>query len=369
MMSKELRIFFVIMITTAFGFGYLHHLIPGRDFVRLHIFLYNLVTGGTILLYYTQGIKRMTLKTWSFFVFSLLFVILTFYNLYKEAIIIALILALISELVRLEKFPLFPSDVFTRKTSVAEKFLQAALLCLSIGLILSSLALWNEETGLGLRFKTFTLDTFFLGFSFPLSLLSLAVAFDLIKKENQLDFLNLKSLDFWIITIGVIIFYGFILANLRDLELIIALVLFVSVISVLVLFFKETGRSQQEIFLLSGICFLAAVATLGVTYLIFYFIPGDNSGIQSVDIRYHAMMGLYGWTMSGLIVISRMDDFPLQINPRLIVAAHWIIVVGFAPLGYYNRYFAFLAVISYFVFLSIVFLIDGRPDKEDQMIS
>lgn len=355
MMSKRLRILFISMMTVALGFGFLHLFIPGISFARLHIFLYNLVTGGTILLYYTQGKKRMTWKTSLFFLLALFYAIFAFLEIYLPSIILALVLALIVESVRLERFKFFPYEVFTKKTSVSEKFFQAALLCLSIGLVISSFAVWNETYGHVLKFEKLTLNTFFLGFSFPLSLISLSVAFEMMKKSESKVYEELNVINFWTITLGVVIFFVFILYESAVLELIISLILFTSVTSVLYTLNKLGIKAQQKIFLTSGISFLTVVAILGVTYIVFYFIPGSYDDAHSVVLHYHAMLALYGWNLSGLAVISRFDDFPIMLNEKRSVALHWVLIAGIAPLGYYYKAFAIAGIIGYAIFLYIIF--------------
>ncbi len=48
-------------MTTALTCGFLHHLIAPEvmNFERLHIFLFNLCSGGTLLIYFTEGTRQL----------------------------------------------------------------------------------------------------------------------------------------------------------------------------------------------------------------------------------------------------------------------------------------------------------------------
>ena len=62
---------------------------------------------------------------------------------------------------------------------------------------------------------------------------------------------------FWVINLGVIIFFLFILANMFRAQVLIATALFVAVASVFWLYWRLGMRLQQKAFLSSGILFLA----------------------------------------------------------------------------------------------------------------
>ena len=57
MMNYRLKIVFsfLMIIALVFGFVHIYYPLEHYSFERLHIFLFNLCTGGTILLYYTRG--------------------------------------------------------------------------------------------------------------------------------------------------------------------------------------------------------------------------------------------------------------------------------------------------------------------------
>lgn len=358
-MSYSLRIIFIIMMTLALSFGFMHLFIPDIDFQRLHIFLYNLCCGGTIMLYYTENQQKMSLRIWIFFILSIVYAITSFLEIYPIGIAIGIILAIIVESVRISRFSIFPSGLFSSDNPTAMKFHQAALLCLSMGLVMCSFAIWNEEYAHWLTFKKLTLNTFFLGFSFPLSLISLAVAFHMMHKAKGRSFRLLKITSFWIISMGVVIFFIFILFESLILELIISCILFVMVSAVLYMYVKLGIKEQRKVFLTSGITFLLMTSITGVLYISMYFLEVGTPAERKILLHYHAMMALYGWNLSGLAVICRYNDFPIMLNEGKAVILHWIIVLLLAPLGYYFKGFAIAATITYFIFLMILFFTKG----------
>ena len=161
-MSVALRVTFMITMTIALSFGFMHHFIPEYNFERLHIFLFNLCSGGTIILYFTMDKGRMTKRLYLFFILSFVYAFLAFFEYYARAIAISLVLFVIVESVRNMKFSFFPFDFFTRKVTTAQKFHHASLLCLSTGLLISITAIINQEYYTFLHSEKLTLNTFFL---------------------------------------------------------------------------------------------------------------------------------------------------------------------------------------------------------------
>ena len=138
-MPKSLKIilWFLIMLGFIFGFAGLvfpdqsplvEILPPGTyQFQRLHIFLFNLVSGGTVLLFFTQGRKKLSWLVGLFMLGSIIFSVGVFLNRYLLASFLAVGLALAVEVVRIQKFSFFPRDFFNSTVPVVRKFHQAAL--------------------------------------------------------------------------------------------------------------------------------------------------------------------------------------------------------------------------------------------------
>lgn len=277
-MNQYLKLFFSIMMIIALCFGYaaIYFPLDHYDFERLHIFLFNLCTGGTIILYFTEGIDRISIRTGSFLVLSLFYALFAFLEIYPVTIFISLALASIVESLRIEKFSIFPWNFFTMKESVSAKFHQASLLCLSIGLLMSTAVIINNEYIHAVTMDKLVLNTFFLGFSFPLSLITLSVIFSMIRvngdfsvKECMFESLNKNRLYrlfgadkelcdtkissivsvacFWTINLGVIIFFIFILFERFYPQLVVTSMLFIAVVTVFYLYRKygkKCGKSS-----------------------------------------------------------------------------------------------------------------------------
>ncbi|MCY3413153.1 MAG: hypothetical protein INQ03_16055 [Candidatus Heimdallarchaeota archaeon] len=364
-MSTRFRLLLITIMTIALGFGFLELFIPNfpYSFKRLHIFLYNLLTGGTILLYFTEGKPYMSNRVKIYFTMALTYTLLAFYEIYLVSIFLGLFMSVLVESFRVQKFGFLPLDFFRSSVPTSKKFHQAALLCLSIGLVICSFAIWNDEYLHLLDFEKLSLNTFFLGFSFPLSLITLSISFNMMHKAKSSLVKQLKTVAFWTITGGVVVFFGFILFENLILELVISLILFVAVGMVLVMYIKIGIKEQQKAFLTSGITFLLVTSLFGVMYILFLVFPNFIDYYQNkVILHYHAMLALYGWNLSGLAVISRFDDFPIMLHEGKTVALHWIVVLGFAPLGYYYKWAAIIAFILYFTFLYILFFSRGTKE-------
>lgn len=366
-MSWTFKSILLVMMTTALTCGFLHHVVPPAvlNFERLHIFLFNLCSGGTLLLYFTEGRAALSRRAATFLILALAFALCAFFHWYLPAMLLPLILGVLVERTRIDHFgSRFPHALFSRRERVSRKFHQAALLCLSLGLFLSSPVILNAEYLKWLTIEKLTLDTFFLGFSFPISLISMAVIFTLMKEEVLRLTTLLKEGAFWIINIGVIVFFIFILADMFTSQVVIATLLFFAVAFIFYLYWHEGIPLQQKAFLTSGIVFLLITSITGIGYILFSFSSSYTPELSYALLRLHAFTALYGWNISGLAVISRHGDFPLQLHSRTVILLHWLTVLILCPLGYFIPMFAVLAVIAYSWLLTRLFFNHGKVDEQ-----
>jgi hypothetical protein len=330
----------------------------------LHIFLFNLCSGGTLLIYFTEDTKQLSTKGIAFLLLAICFAFFSFFKWYALTLVIPLLLAAIIESVRIHHFGRWlPKALFSAREQSSRKFHQSSLLCLSLGLVISSLAILNSEYGHWVTLKKLTLDTFFLGFSFPLSLISMSVIFSLMKDEDQPSTTILKELSFWVINLGVIIFFLFILANWFIPQVVIASILFLAVSLVLYLYLRLGIRLQQKAFLTSGILFLVITSITGILYILLAFSPDYDHQQALPLLRMHAFTALYGWNLSGLAVISRHGDFPIRLHSRKVILLHWFTVLILCPVGYFYPVAAIFAVLCYGWLLSILLFSHGQVDK------
>ncbi|MFT5729595.1 MAG: hypothetical protein ACI8PB_003766 [Desulforhopalus sp.] len=366
-MNKSFKVTLWCIMITALSCGFLHHLIPSSvlNFERLHIFLFNLVSGGTLLVYFTENTRTLSRRGLTFLLLSLLFAFCAFMEWYGPTLVIPLILSVIIELVRIDHFGnILPKELFSEGEPTSRKFHQASLLCLSCGLVISSLAIVNSEYTHWFTLEKLTLDTFFLGFSFPISLISMSVIFALMKNHSAPLSAFLKEISFWTINLGVIIFFLFILANWFIPQVIISTILFFTVSLVLYLYLKQGIRLQQKSFLTSGIVFLVITSITGILYIFLEFSDSYTHESALPLLRMHAFTALYGWNLSGLAVISRHGDFPIRLHSQKVIILHWVTVLILCPLGYFYPLPAFAAVICYGYLLYTLLFNHGRVDVD-----
>ncbi len=344
--------------------GFIHPLWPDAfiSYKRLHIFLFNLCSGGALILYYTEGTRELSYKVRGYFILSLGYAFCAALKWYLPALIISLPLIFLVESVRIKRFSLFPLAFFRLQETVNEKFNQAALLCLSAGMVIASFVIVNNEYFHLVSYEKLTIDIFFLGYSFPLSLITMAVMFSFMTDPKGPLILWLKEISFWLINLGVITFFIFIIFEILIAEIIIALILFFAVCLVFYLFLTTAAKVQQKTFLISGISFLLCTGITGVFYLFRYFSSSFDQYFQFI-LLLHAMVSLYGWNLSGLFVIIRQNDFPIRLNSFFTITLHWIIVLILAPLGKYYFYFAVIALPAYMMLLWTVFF--GKGTKKE----
>ncbi len=357
-MNTKLKILLASLMLSALIFGFLH-LFTGTDynFERLHVFLFNLCSGGTILLYYTEGEKRLSPRASVFLFLSVLYACLAFFKYYIPAMIISVILAVIVETVRIKKFSLFPEGFFQKDEPVHKKFHQASLLCLSMGLVISCMVILNNEyLKIITNMPKLKLDTFFLGFSFPLSLITFTVMFSFMQQVPNAIIRALKEFGFWTVNLGVIIFFLFILFEKLAPQVVVTTILCCTVIMIFYLYHKLGEKLQQKNFLTSGICFLLVTAVTGIAYIIVQITPYYSPEKYKWLLRLHAFASLYGWNLCGLAVICRFDDFPIKLHSIGIISLHWVTVIILAPIGNYYSPVAVITVLCYaFILYTILF--------------
>ncbi len=362
-MSIKLKSLFSILMITAIVFGFIHIYSPSINysFERLHIFLFNLCTGGTILLYYTQARTKISWTVRLFFAGSLIYAFSAFLKLYPLTILTSALLFVLVEKTRIEKFSLLPILFFKQNKPVSEKFHQAALLCLSTGLIIASLVILNNEYFKLVAMEKLTLNTFFLGFSFPLSLITLSLVFSMLEKTDTSSFRIAMEICFWTITLGVIIFFIFILFEKFIPQILVTSALFIAVITIFYLYYKFADNIQQKLFLTSGIGFLIFTAITGIAYIFMQISDSYDPQKTKWLLNMHVFASLYGWNLCGLSVICRFDDFPIKLHSPTVIIIHWLTAIILAPMGVFHIWFAAAAIIGYsFIILTLFFSTNNK---------
>jgi len=346
------------VMTAAFIFGYLDFYFQ-MNFERLHIFLFNLTSGGFTILYLTESRKTPSFKMILFFILSIGYAILAFMKLYIPAAAAAVILALIVESFRIKRFSFFPFIFFRKEYSASEKFHHASLLCLVLALLLSSFVILNDTYFKLFHFEKLTLDVFFLGFSFPVSLITMSIIFGIIEDNGNKLILTAEHFLFWFISAGVIIFFIFILFKFFAGEVFISSFLFLTVLIIFIIFFKFGKRMQQKYFLVSAIYFLMATAVTGILYIIIKQAVYDEL-YGKIILKMHAFYSLYGWNLTGMMVIIRWDDFPITLKTKKAIYYHWGVILILAPFAKFFPVLILPAIAAYTVFLAVFFFSGNR---------
>ncbi len=361
-MRTGFKIFILVLMVVALAFGFLNLFLPSDvsyNFDRLHIFLFNLCSGGSLLLYFTEGQAEISTKVYGFLVLTILYAVFAFFEIFPPVLLITLLLIAIVETIRVKRFSLFPFDFFRSDVLVSEKFHQAALLCLSLGLLISAAVILNNHYLRIVFLPKLHLDTFFLGFSFPLSLITLSLICSIMSEDSRL-YRILANLSFWSINLGVIIFFLFIIFEMLVPQLVVTTLLFATVVMMFFLFGRLGQQLQQKAFLISGMGFLIYTAVTGILYILYEFVPGYSHDNLKWLLRMHSFASLYGWNLCGLAIICRYHDFPLRLHSTGIILLHWITVILLAPLGSDFRFFAIVTLFCYTAILYAIFLTKGR---------
>jgi len=351
-------------MTAALAAGFFHHVRPsmGADFARLHIFLFNLVSGGSCLLFFAQGKKSPGPTVAAYFLVALAFSLFAFKGWHDLSALACLGLFVLVESVRIRRFSFFPFEFFRAGADTAEKFLHAALLCLSIGLLLCSLAILDHARLHLFNSPKFGLETFFLGFSFPVSLVSFYAIFRLVPRAEGRTETLAHNASFWLLNLGVIIFFLFILAGSVWGQALASFTLYFAVLLVMKILWQRGEKGQPRIILLSGLFFLLGAALTGIAYIIIEMAIGTGLPDKAL-MRLHAFLALYGWNLSGIIALARKDDFPIRIRMPRLAAHHWLVVALLAPLGWGYPAFAAAAVALYAMFLRTVLFAAGSGEE------
>ena len=195
-LDKRLRFSVLALMVIAFMFGFADQ-VWDKNFERLHIFLFNLCAGGFTILYHTENRAVPSFRCYLFLAFSLVYALSAFFQLYWVAAVISFLLGLLVESIRIRAFSFLPLELFDSKISVVDKFHHASVLCLSLGLFIATFVLLNETLLHWLSYEHLSLNVFFLGYSFPVSLITMSVMFSFIRRDISPSLRYVKQAFFW----------------------------------------------------------------------------------------------------------------------------------------------------------------------------
>ncbi len=351
-----------LSLALLFGFMDPHWPDALLSFKRLHVFLFNLLSGGALIIHYTERAPNLNRKAAAYYLVSLAYALSAAARLYPLTLSLSLPLFALVESARIRRFSFFPFDFFRQDVRICDKFHQASLLCLSIGIVIASLVILNNEYLHLISYAKLTLDVFFLGYSFPISLITMSLMFSFMPEGRSRPVRLVMEICFWVVNLGVITFFAFIIFEMFIPEITVATTLFVAVCVIYYLFLKTAPAVQQKTFLLSGMTFLLLTAITGIFYILHYYYPA-LADYREQFLSVHALVSLYGWNLSGLIIIMRQNDFPIRLNSALVIALHWAIVLVLAPLGKVHFALGVVAVCAYVLLLGLVLASRGPRDE------
>jgi hypothetical protein len=352
--NSRLRFFILGLMVIAFMFGFTDQ-IWDKNFERLHIFLFNLCAGGFIICYHTENQPSPSPRCYLFLVLSLAYAVLAFLKLFTAAALISFSLGIVVESIRIRAFSLLPGELFDLKVSVVDKFHHASVLCLSLSLFIATFVLLNDTSLHWLPYKNLTLNVFFLGYSFPVSLITMSVMFSFIRRDISQQLRYIKQSFFWTVNLGVIIFFLFIIFELPIAKFLIATILFITVLMIFSFFLLLGVKQQQKHFLLSGMTFLVFTGITGIFYIELANFPELYYRYGRLLLDSHSYLSLYGWGLSGLLILIRWNDCPLKLNSWAVITFHWLVVGIFAPLGKNNLGIGVASLIAFCLFLHFFF--------------
>ena len=353
-LNPRLRFFILGLMVIAFMFGFTDQ-IWDKNFERLHIFFFNLCAGGFIICYHTENQPSPSPRCYLFLVLSLIYAVLAFLKMFTAAALISFSLGIVVESIRIRAFSFLPRELFDLKVSVVDKFHHASVLCLSLALFIATFVLLNDTSLHWLPYKNLTLNVFFLGYSFPVSLITMSVMFSFIRRDISQQLRYIKQSFFWTVNLGVIIFFLFIIFELAIAKFLIATILFITVLMIFSFFLLLGVKQQQKHFLLSGMTFLVFTGITGIFYIELANFPELYSRYGRLLLDSHSYLSLYGWGLSGLLILIRWNDFPLKLNSWAVITFHWLVVGIFAPLGKSNLTIGVASLIAFCLFLHFFF--------------
>jgi hypothetical protein len=280
---------------------------------------------------------------------------MAFLNQYLAAALLAISLAIIVESVRVKAFRAFPIDLFQTKIPLYRRFHHSALLCLSLGLLISAGVIFDNLYFHLFKLPLLLLDDFFLGFSFPLSLITFSIIFSLTRGDTRKRVRVARESSFWIVTIGVIVFFVVILLGIVVAEIALSTLLLLDVVLIFYLFRLDlANRSEPGGFLTSGMLFLVLTGITGVLLVLWGVATPNDSPSWDLLLQIHAYLALYGWNLAGFTVIVHQHDFPLRLNDLVIILLHWVTITLLAPLGSLHLIFAFAAIPAFITLTGLI---------------
>jgi len=290
----------------------------------LHVFLFNLTAGGLAVMSRAAGDDKPGLSPPAFFALALAFCAGAFFGIVPLMIGSALALGAVAEAVRWKRFSRLPLDFF-RRVPVSQKFEQAAVLCLSLGLFICAATLLNNHHLRLIELEKLDLHVFYLGFSFPISLYTFSLILARAEAGRKAPPAWAAEFIFWALNLGVIAFFFFIIFELYPLQFIAALVLLSTVAVTAWMHLSSSERGTEWTLMSSALAFLAFGSVTGMLYILELWLGGLDNSYRLLS--YHSAATLFGWNLTGLILLLARGRLQLRVPATLVLGIHWALVL------------------------------------------
>lgn len=329
-----------------------------KQLVSLHVFLYNLTVGGSLLLVFASGRDRPGLLEWSFLAGGGVFGAASAAHYYPLLVAAPVVLGALVEARRWRTFEWFPLDFFL-PVPASRKFRQAALLCLSLGLFICAATMANEAWFHWFHLPKLDLHVFYLGFSFPISLVTFSLIFARLEKRTVLP-LWASEYCFWALNLGVISFFFFIIFELWAWQMLAALTLFSVVLLVGWLHWRTRAPEPDWQLYSSALVFLTVGSLTGIAQILVSWFWPEHADLPLLGV--HSATTLFGWNLSGMAALIRGGDFSFR-GFRFLIPLQWLFVASF-PIGRYLPVVATASVLIGFAVVGLTTLFPVTREKE-----
>ncbi len=293
-------------------------------FTSLHFFLFSLTTGGTLLLIRLSGRKGIGPRETVFFAAGIIFAVSAGLGFEPGGVASALVMAALVEQVRWKRFSWFPLDFF-RPVKASLKFEQASLLCLSIGLVLSAATILNNGHLHLLSLHKLDLHVFYLGFSFPLSLVTYALIWRRAEGSKNAPGPFVSEYSFWALNLGVILFFVFIVAEVFFMQFLLALLLLTVVGTAMYVHLRSRPQDREGKLLWSALGFLALGSLSGTLYVSVLW--GIEHLYSHYLLSFHSAANVFGWNMTWMLIAARPTEPDSRVSPWVLIPVHWLFMV------------------------------------------
>jgi hypothetical protein len=324
----------------------------------LHIFLFNLVAGGLVITTRLRGERDAGGFGIAYFLLGVLFALSAALGLAGGSFLAALLLFGLVERLRQRRFGFFPWEFF-EPVPASRKFEQASLLCLALALLICAGTMLGQGVlHLPLPAKL-DLHVFYLGFSFPLSLQAFSLIFARLEASADPPGRLTGEAAFWLLNLGVIIFFFFIIFGWYPGQMAMALVL----LSVVVLVGRRHWRSRREggwAWLTSGLAFLTLGSLTGIGYVAALWSGASFGAGMRYLLAVHAGATVFGWNLNWVLLTVSPAE-PTGRGPARLIALHWLLVLAL-PLAAGSTAAGATATLLGMWVLDRAWLAGSRPD-------